>query len=216
VERPSIGYQMVSAYDHEDEGTFIVGGCQPAASCLAPCWDTLPADHSAGARVWFVCNGVGATQTDPYPADVSVTAKNLPENSKGVCDADLVSTVSLTTSSRAQRPYPPGNVRVTAGVGGDLTCSWSRRSRLHPGVNFQSDADVAEDGEGTVTVEILVGGAVKHTNSGLGCGDSLLYTMAERTADDSDSTKPVQFRLTPVNGSLTGAARTTDPVLMAP
>lgn len=201
-----IAWQIVT--DNLD-GTFTLG------TVIRGALDTVPADHALGARVWFVSNGVGQTQPDPYTGDLTVVARNLPENPRGVCDPTLVSWLTLTTDSRAARPYPPGNIVVTGGTSGaDLVCTWNRRSRFHPGVSAQADGDVAEAGEGTVTVEILVGGVVKQTLTGLGTGATTAYTLAQRVIDDADATKTVAFRLTPVAGGLNGTPRTTDAVLM--
>jgi hypothetical protein len=67
---------------------------------------------------------------------------------------------------------------------------------------------------GTYTIEILIAGAVVHTVTGI-TGTSYLYTLAQRTADDADLSKWVQFRITPVFGSITGSARTTDQFKMS-
>jgi hypothetical protein len=200
-----VAWQVIT--DNGD-GTFTLG------TLIRGCLDTVSASHSAGVRVWMLSNGVGVTQDGPYADDVTLSVRNLPINPSGTCDALLVSPVTLTTASRAARPYPPGNVVVTTGTDNGLTCTWSRRSRLHAGLNYQTDGDVAEAGEGSVTVEVLVGGVVKHTTGGLATSGSGFYSVAQRLLDDLDTTKLVEFRLTPVNGAFSGAVRVTDGVLM--
>jgi hypothetical protein len=61
---------------------------------------------------------------------------------------------------------------------------------------------------------VLIGGAVASSRPGLAPGSSTLYTYVQRVSDDPDLTKPVAFRLTPINGAYIGATRTTPSQVM--
>lgn len=150
--------------------------------------------------------------------------KLLPYTSRSTVPIASVSPVSITPGTRAQKPYPPGKVQVNGQYwpdGGylgavDTVLTWAhrnRRSQAGWAVVAPDAASVAAGPEGTYTVEVLVAGAVKQTQSGI-TGTSYTYTLAQRTLDDADLTKPVQFRITPVNGSLSGTPRTTDQFIM--
>lgn len=132
--------------------------------------------------------------------------------------------LQLTTTSRAWRPLPPGNVRLQgssyaswpATTTGDVTLTWAWRARSTQASGaplVSQDEATSATPEGTLKVEALVGGVVRRTWTGL-TGTSQVYTLAQRQADDADATKAVQFRLTPVNGSLTGTPRTTPGFVM--
>jgi hypothetical protein len=152
-----------------------------------------------------------------------VNIKLLPYTSNKTVEIAAVSPVAITPGNRALLPCPPGAVKVNgvlwpdgATYYGDVTLTWAHRNR-HAQSGFQivsqDAASVAAGPEGTYTVEVLVGDAVKQTQAGI-TGTSYTYTMAQREIDDVDLEKPVQFRITPVNGALSGRIRTTDPFIM--
>nr|WP_320132324.1 hypothetical protein [uncultured Holophaga sp.] len=159
-----------------------------------------------------------------YPSDLTLRAKLCPRNTVGAIGTSQATTMSLTTASRFYKPYPPGNVKLNslayaswpASTSGDVTLSWTNRNRLTQGIGGQllaQDDATAATPEGTLKVEVLIGGTTKRTWTGL-TGTSQVYTLAQRTADDSDLTKTVQFRITPINGSYTGTVRTTPGFVM--
>ncbi len=149
--------------------------------------------------------------------------KLLPYNSKSTVDINAVDAIAIMTANRSQLPYPPGAVKVNgdlwpngATYHGDVTLSWAHRNRtaqIAYGVVPQDAASAGIGPEGNYTVEVLIAGVVKQTQAGI-AGTSYTYTLAQRTADDADLTKLVQFRLTPVNGALIGTKRTTDSFVM--
>lgn len=154
-----------------------------------------------------------------YSSDRTVKAKVLPRNLRGVLPVSSALEMSVITTSRAWRPLPPGNVRLNGqpyatwpvSTTTDCVLTWSHRSRSTQGPGallVPQDADPGVSLEGTITVEALVAGVVRRTWSGL-TGTSQTYTRAQRIADDQDLSKPVQFRLTPVNGSWSGTPRLT-------
>ena len=61
-----------------------------------------------------------------------------------------------------------------------------------------------------------MGGVVigARTEAGLVGTAAATYTAGQRAADDADGTKPVRFRLTPKNGTLTGTVRESPDLIM--
>ena len=159
-----------------------------------------------------------------YASDLTVKVKLLPRNSMGVLPIASAVEMSLTTASRYLKPYPPGNVKLNnlayaswpATTTGDVTLSWSHRNRVTQGIGqtlIAQDVAGSYTPEGTITVKAYVGGTLKRTWATL-TGTSQVYTLAERTADDADLSKPVYFTITPVNGSYQGTIRTTPSFVM--
>ena len=133
--------------------------------------------------------------------------------------------MALSTTSRAWKPYPPGNVMINgldyehwpANTTGDVALSWTFRNRTvqgQGGVLVPQDSIATFPLEGTIQVEALIGGISKRSWTGL-TSTGLTYTAAQRAADDPDMTRTVQFRITPMNGSRSGTVRTTPAFLMS-
>lgn len=96
--------------------------------------DSVPKTHSAGARVWFpeVNNAVDPTQH--LPATTSYY-KIAPITGYGALPASSAATIAFTFNGRAQRPYPPGNLKVNGAlypdyIQGLINISWASRNRL--------------------------------------------------------------------------------------
>lgn len=214
-----IGNEWVSWQTVTDngDGTFTISGVMRGVM------DTLPADHLAGDRIWFISDGAGLVRPDAYDADLTLAVKSLPVNGKGKVALGSVTAVNLTTASRALKPLPPGKVQINGvywpnggNVTGDAVLTWAHRNKISQRSSqllvAQDDAGSAVQ-EGTYTVEVLVNGIVKQTVTGL-TGSSYTYTAVQRAADDPDPAHLVQFRITPVNNGLNGTVRTTDTFLM--
>lgn len=159
-----------------------------------------------------------------YPSDLTLYAKLLPKTPRGVLPIASAVQMQLTTASRAWAPLPPGNVKLNgqpyatwpATTTGDVTLSWSHRNRGAQGPGTQlvaQDVVGAYALDGTLTIEVLIAGVVKRTWTGL-TGTSRVYTLSQRTADDADLTKAVQFRIKPISGVYTGTIRTTPSIVM--
>lgn len=182
-------------------------------------FDTLPVDHPAGTDVWFITDGSAMTRTAPYPADGTLSAKLLPYNAVGLCPIANVNTVTRTMASRAQKPFPPGRVQVNslfwlATVVTDALLTWNNRIRTaQTSIVLQDAASVAGVVEGNYTIAVIVGGVTIRTLTGQ-TGNSFTYTALQRFLDSTDGTKAVQLTITPVNGTLQGTPRTTDPFTM--
>lgn len=188
--------------------------------------DTLPADHAAGARVWFLSDGAEFSQETPFEADLDGSVRLVPFNARGVAPVMSVPPVSFQIRGRAFASYPPGQVRVNGEYWPDgavyenqALLTWRHRHRAQqPPVAQQDYEDQASNVEGSVTVEVLLDGEVVpgRTVTGLDEADpqEVIYTVAEYLEDDPTGTLPIQFRLTPVNGAFTGTVRTTDPFFL--
>lgn len=193
------------------------GATRTIANVLRGVLDTVPAAHSAGAKVWFL-GSVPLSFVDPsggYAADGTVTAKLLPYNAAGTTLAiGSAAQLSKTTANRAAKPYPPGNVKI-AGVawpasfaaGADRTVTWSTRSRTVQRVNGdvvpQDAGDYAGAVEGDFTIEVRVNSVLQRTVTAL-TGGTWTWTAAMQTTDGATSGANVSIRVIPVNGSLVG------------
>lgn len=182
--------------------------------------DTIPATHAAGARVWFFTDGFGIADELEYPDDIEVAAKLLPFNAGGVVEEADATLQTITLDSRAMRPYPPGNVLVNGEqcpdffLEQDVTLTWSHRHRVlqtqDQVIVRQDAADYTDTPEGDYIVEIYIDATLHHTFEDfmLGSNMEVLYTFAQREADDPDLTKLVTMVITPINADgLTGTAR---------
>ncbi len=126
-----------TAANANSDGTTTISGI------VRGLWDTVPADHAEGASVWFFSMGLGTSNGLMLgTTDGTVGAKLVPQNSAGSTPIASVTEVSLTTSTRAGRPYPPGNLRMQGlaygtrykKIVGDLTLTWSARNYETPAV----------------------------------------------------------------------------------
>lgn len=194
--------------------TFNGDGTVNIAGVLRGLYDTVPADHAMGAAVWFLSFGPGQVNTVGFPADVSLSVKCLPTNTYGTVPSGSVTAVTLTTDSRAQLPYPPGNVLVNglqcpSAITGDAVLTWNDRNRITQGqAGLAQDASSVAGGiEGNYTIEVLIDAIVVHTSTGV-TGNTFTYTAAQRALDNPDDTLLTSFRITPVNGALSGTRRT--------
>jgi len=190
------------------DGTVSFGGV------LRGLYDTVPADHATNAPVWFFSEGAGQVNDVPFLADVSLSVKCLPSNNYGETDATLVTAVALTTNSRAQNPYPPGNVLINGisyplSIVRDAVITWADRNRVAQGQAglVQSAASVAGGVEGNYTIAILINGVLISTLTGQ-TGNTFTYTLAQRLIDNPIGGLPTSFKITPVNGALVGNPRT--------
>jgi len=168
--------------------------------------DTVPVDHPAGARVWFISEGGGLTKEPPYGSDLTVTAKLLPQNSFGGFPLSSATAVSVATNSRFARPYPPAGlimqaqayaVRFTK-VYGDLVLAWKSRNRVTQTAAgplvAQDAADITPQLNTTYTVKITVGATLIRTVTGI-TAQTYTYTGAQRALDDIDGTKTVTIQV---------------------
>ncbi|MFI8982147.1 hypothetical protein [Ectopseudomonas khazarica] len=98
------------------------------------CADTVPAEHAAGARVWFYDTFEGTDETE-YSSGVTMQARLLTNTSLGQLDPGLAGTDSLLLGGRQGRPYPPAQFTIggsswPASIEGDAVLAWAHRDRL--------------------------------------------------------------------------------------
>lgn len=99
------------------------------------CADTVPMAHEVGAAVFFY-EDHGAVDSIEYLDGAVLHAKLLTRTGAGVLAEAVAPTDVLTVSGRAQRPYPPGDLRL-AGLRYPATVTavtipvtWRHRDRL--------------------------------------------------------------------------------------
>lgn len=170
--------------------------------------DTVPVDHPAGARVWFISEGAGLTKDAPYGSDGTITAKLLPQNLAGGFPLSSAGSVSVITRSRFSRPYPPGalcmqalayGTRYQAITGASLVLTWKSRNRLTQTVAgplvAQDHADIAPEASTTYDVKVLdANGAQIHSDTGVAI-ETWTYTMAQRVADGPTNPDPLTVQV---------------------
>lgn len=99
------------------------------------CVDTVPAQHKAGATVWFF-DGNEATDGIEYDLNTTIEAKFLSNTFADRLALDKAATQSITLQGRQARPYPPANLKIngiaypTELSSGSIVVSWSHRNRL--------------------------------------------------------------------------------------
>lgn len=154
------------------------------------CADTLPAQHAAGARVWFY-DGFEAVDETSYTQGATLQAQLLTNTSSGQLAAGLAGTDSLTLVGRQGRPYPPGNLKANgqvignSAITGELTLSWSWRDRLQQADQLIDHTIGSIGPEAGVTVSLNVYGesdTLIKSVSGLSAS-SWNYPAADEAAD---------------------------------
>lgn len=136
-------------------GTWTVGGV------LRGQYDTPPLAHPSGAEVWFVSDGLGLLQDQPYSTNASVSAKLTPYNRSGELLLADATQRTLTLADRALRPYPPANFRFngvyySTVIAGELTVAWAHRDRLTQALSTvaQTAADQGPEAGVTYTLKL--------------------------------------------------------------
>lgn len=126
IDNEIMGWQTPTA---NPDGTYSI------SPVLRGLMDTVPTKHLAGAKVWFFSIGTGIVSD--LPTNRTITAKLLPTNSSGTLPIGSATAESVTTNSRAGRPYPPGNFRMQGlpygsrynTIFGDLVLTFAARNR---------------------------------------------------------------------------------------
>lgn len=134
--------------------------------------DTVPAEHSAGARIWFA-DGDHGFSTNEYADGEIVDVKLLPATGQGTLDISLAPADSLTMDQRQYRPYAPGKLLVNTAAYPEwidglaaLALTWAHRDRL------SQTAYLVEQSEASIGPEV----GVTYTLRLYGEDDSLLRT----------------------------------------
>lgn len=132
-------------------------------------FDTVPQAHGAGAQVWFPPSGYAVLNDLPIGAFPSTLyARLLPYSALGSVTASAATAMNATANRRAQRPLPPGRIRID-GVRPDLIAgtvtspfvlSWAHRSRLTEAAVSQDAPSVDPEDGSTYTIRIKNGATV--------------------------------------------------------
>ena len=166
IDSELISWQTITA---NGDGTYTISGVMRGVL------DTLPANHSSGARVYFITDGNGATNGgNAFTSDLTVAVKCLPTNPRGVLPIGSATLSSLATASRVLKPLPPGNVQIQSfayptfpvTTVGNAALTWSHRNRISQtsaGTMVAQDYAGTYSPEGIVRVEVSVGGTLKRT-----------------------------------------------------
>lgn len=151
--------------------------------------DTVPADHAAGARIWF-CDWRSGDGVD-YLGGETVNVKMLTKTGKGILDAAAAPVDSVTFASRMIRPYAPGQFRLNAAaypdfITGNLAVNWAHRDRLQQTAAYfvsQDDGNIGPEAGTTYTLRIYgESGALLREITGIE-GTSYAYALADEIAE---------------------------------
>lgn len=122
--------------------------------------DTVPAEHAAGAPVWFD-DGRAAPEQIERATGETVDFKLLTMATAGKIGVGAATTVSATAARRQFRPYPPGNFKINgtaypASASGALTLTWAHRDRLQQTAGYieQGEGSIGPEGGTTYSVEL--------------------------------------------------------------
>lgn len=109
------------------------------------CFDTIPTKHNAGVTLWFlgsnlVSNGVG------YANGMKVVTKFRAQQEGFQVPWTRAISSSMSASNRANRPYPPGDVKINnlpwfnsidlTAIGAIANITWANRDRLGQGTEL--------------------------------------------------------------------------------
>lgn len=168
-----IAFQTIT--DNED-GTYTITGAVRGVI------DTMPAQHAQAAGIWCLAF-YGSTATDPYSADLTLTAIFRPYTANDLYGG-ASDQLSITTVSRAARPYPPRDVLLNdeaypAGIEGELTVEWGHRDRLSAWLYDDGGLTAAPETGCTYTLRLYGDdGLLKRTVTDL-TGTSYTWTTEE-------------------------------------
>ena len=157
--------------------------------------DTIPAPHSANARVWFYQDFQAEDRTE-FVAGQTVYARLTTHNSNGDLALNLASPDTLQLIARQGLPYPPGNLRLNGTPLGalepvtrPLVVTWAHRDRTVQAdqIFAHTFGNIGPEADTTYTVRILsMAGVVLRSVSGI-TATSWEYTEAMMGADGLDN-----------------------------
>jgi len=161
--------------------------------------DTVPAEHSAGARIWFA-DGDHGFSTNEYADGEIVDVKLLPATGQGTLDISLAPADSLTMDQRQYRPYAPGKLLVNTAAYPEwidglaaLALTWAHRDRLSQTAYLVEQSEASIGPEVGVTYTLRLYGeddSLLRTESALS-GTSHNYTTSNELSDVGGSGDPL-------------------------
>lgn len=150
--RTGAGLMRVVSSEGEEWMAYASIGPNRVLTVWRGIFDTPPLSHPDGAVVWFASSGQGYEGAEPFGAPVTVDIKLLPFNARGRLPIEDATEMTVTTSQRGSRPFPPGKPRVNGAfpgpdIAGSFVFSWAHRSRVAETITRQDDEAVTpEDG----------------------------------------------------------------------
>lgn len=162
--------------------------------------DTVPAAHASGARVMVLTSTMARDETVRLIGDM-VYYKCLPFGADNVLDENNATPDTLVFTSRASRPYPPGQFQIgglyypaTLASAGDIVISWVGRNRLTQTVTLigYDEANIAPEANTTYVVQFYDGATMVREVTGL-TTTSFTYTEAMQLEDGDITTLTVKL-----------------------
>ncbi len=163
--RVDVDLVSTGAYGYIDDevvGITAIDADAGTATITRGLLDTVPADHAAGARIWFADGYQGVDETE-YATGEVVDVKLLPRTGRGELAIDAAPSNSITMARRQNRPYAPGNFRINgtqypAEIIGPitLTATWAHRDRLTQTAYLvqQSEGNIGPEAGTTYTAQL--------------------------------------------------------------
>lgn len=152
-------------------------------------FDSVPAPHTAGQRVWFFTYGKLVTTTE-YASTTATRTKILPRTVSAILDIDDATSTNVVIGTRALKPNPVRNVLINSGyltneIGpvDNVQVNWNESNRLTEG-NVIKQTDAGVDPEDTVTYTARwyateSGSVLLRTESGITATTATMTTAEE-------------------------------------
>lgn len=172
--------------------------------------DTVPAEHAAGARVWFFSYGQALPETS-FPDAAALRLRHLTHSSRGTLDLGDAPDYFLNITGRAARPYVPGDLQVNGETwlselegGADVDITWAHRDRLaQTEIVRQSAEDIGPEAGVTYTVRVYGdGNLLKHTEAGIVDAGWSYTQVAERADNGGDLNNTLRIEVESVRDGL--------------
>lgn len=157
--------------------------------------DTIPAKHTAGAKIWFWDNA-SLTDSTEFVSGNTVNVKLLTINPRGQLALSDAPVDSIKMVGRAARPYNMANVKLNgtyyaSSVTGDLVLTWDNRNRLQQtsGTIYDfNDGNITPESGVTYTINVLDrDGTVGYSATGV-TGTTATILTADLVACDDQAT----------------------------
>lgn len=154
--------------------------------------DTIPQNHLAGSFLYFADDFVTVDPTEYVTGEI-INVKALTTTPSGILNLDDVDAQQVEIKARANRPYPPANVKINneywpAYFDDDFTLTWSNRNRLQqtggiPLGYFESGIALEDNTQTLLVVTELDENQVELATNNVNVTESNSYTLLESTMD---------------------------------
>jgi hypothetical protein len=179
-----LGEEFIAFTEIKDngDGTYTLNGV------LRGLLDTVPQDHSANDRIWFLSYGFGLLE-DEYQIGNRATLKYLPVTPKGMLPLNQAISRNIKIQDHAKRPYPPGDVKINGEswpieITGNIVVTWAHRSQKTQLTLVPQNSRSVPEENISYTVKIFgVDGKLVHTEVGLTEGRFVYQTVAAKQGD---------------------------------